>query len=48
VIWTVKDGFYDVQRIADVYDKPENSTWKLHRIIERNGVAFFWPECEAA
>jgi hypothetical protein len=48
VIWTVKDGFYDVQRICDVYDKPQNSTWRLHRIIERNGCCFFWPEREDA
>jgi hypothetical protein len=48
VIWTLKDGFYDVQRICDVYDKPRNNTWKLHRIIERGGIAFHWPEQEAA
>lgn len=46
VLWTVKDGFFDVQRICDVYDKPKYNTWKLHKIIERNGIPFMWPEFE--
>ncbi|AWM36987.1 hypothetical protein GobsT_51300 [Gemmata obscuriglobus] len=48
VIWTVREGFYEVQRICDVYDLPVHNTWALHRIAERNGIPFMWPEQEAA
>jgi hypothetical protein len=48
VIWTVRDGFYEVRRICDVYDKPQAQSWRLHKIIERNGVGFHWPESEEA
>jgi hypothetical protein len=44
----VREGnFYKTVRLHDVYDKQElQGKWRLHRIIQRNGKPFFWPESE--
>lgn len=40
-------GFYLTKRLHDVYDKQQiGCEWRLHRIIQRAGKSFHWPESE--